>query len=124
MTERELVDETIEYYRTHPRGVMLVNTSQGKQTNACFYYTSKTGAMCAVGRCMVHPEYFADCSDDVSSINLTDELKNQYSNIRIEFWQALQEFHDEEKYWKTNLLHGNDLTTLGELRRDELYQLP
>jgi hypothetical protein len=128
-----ILDETVEYYKTNPRGV------DPKKQRGCHYY--KNGAVCAVGRLSKEPFVIEDASEngdvfdsDIESIyesfdsddefwellNLKDEYKDlETENDYIDFLSELQSFHDGVTYWKRNKLGGNDLTKSGEeqLRR-------
>ena len=115
MTKREIILETVEYYKNNPRGY---------DGDSCFYF--KNGIMCAVGRCMNTPEKFVDNNDDsvskLFSNNVEDldlNLKEQYRGHDFSFWRSLQSFHDSRELWlETD--SGNNLTEYGESKLENL----
>lgn len=97
MTKQEIIEETVEYYKNNPFGYNL-------NTGKCVY-RGPEGQMCAVGRCLVHPELYGN--EDISAHSLlvhnTDNsLKEEYQGHQPEFWNRLQSFHDEcaKKYFR------------------------
>lgn len=110
----KVLDETVEYYKTHPRAT----DGQGD----CKYYIK--GNMCAVGRCFKNPSKFRNEDIDVDNISkkydFNAELKEQYQGLLIEFWLRLQDLHDTENYWEKTM-YGNDLTPLGFAVADEMH---
>lgn len=109
-TKTEIIEETFEYYKTHPRAI---NKNEG-----CSYLTD-TGAMCAVGRCMTDEavnfqkdnmdEGAGGCglrlhdfsfSGGIGNYTELDKLlKPEYHGHSVSFWQELQNFHDHNG-WK------------------------
>lgn len=89
-TYKEVIDETVEYYKTNPFGYDEV-------TCKCVYYHPENGAMCAVGRCLLNPQNVANYSADRlfaygENFNL---LKEEYRHLNdLNFWSKLQEYHD------------------------------
>ena len=111
MTKIEIIDETIEYYKTHPRGVL-------KLAKSCKYKTD-SGAMCAVGRCFNEQADFEFYGNIITYKNkvlsndpLDVHLKSEYHGHGVEFWQQLQLLHDGSNYW-TKTETGNELTEDG-----------
>lgn len=112
MTVAEIVDETVEYYMTHPRAI--------RDDGGCYYFDSDTRCMCAVGRCLMNPELTegnnalaADLPGDLGCRNLDDLLKPPYRGQTEKFWEDLQELHDEGAHWVPNEQGGNDLSAPG-----------
>lgn len=115
-TQQEIIDETIEYYRTHPRGM---NIREGE----CMYLTPD-GCMCAVGRCMSDPQ---DGQHKIGNRALGDVpidkldllLKSDYRGHNLDFWGDLQNFHDTPQYWETE--EGGELTEYGLKKAQDLH---
>ena len=109
MTKLEIINETVNYYKTHKRGVLNNNTP----FQQCAYY-GKYREMCAVGRCLINPKELIDGNLSVDGIeNFENLLKPQYRNHHIDFWVSLQIFHDINHNWKIEK-RGNILTTPGQ----------
>lgn len=126
LTVREIVDETIEYYRTHRRAEVVY-----EGVRECVYL-APDGAMCAVGRCLLEdlPQRehlrggvgmvsrnvklgFTPCPDaSMSSDDGLDAiLKPQYRGHPLEFWQNLQRLHDDAYNWTS--YGGGELSANG-----------
>jgi len=117
-TKIEIINETVEYYRTRNRAM----TAWG-----CLYYVTaenlsefpaphvKVGDMCAVGRCLENPEDAGVCpvSQQWNTESLDRALKPEYRGHSIHFWQNLQRLHDTDNYWDWNEHGGCDLTENG-----------
>ena len=107
MSVIELVQDTIQYYKTHPRGVLVSHSSP---TESCTCYNPTTGAMCAVGRCMINPGEYGQAT--VSELRSWDEkkeeyvggidhvLKEEYRGHSIDTWKRLQSLHDHRGNWE------------------------
>lgn len=114
MTKKEIILETVEYYKTNNRG---------KDDVCCVYYDDNTKAMCAVGRCLDDAKEFQSKYgggavyeyDDV----LENKLKSEYKNHSIEFWTQLQKLHDEDDNWEKTK-KGNKLTIQGKKKLKEI----
>jgi hypothetical protein len=129
MTEIEIVEETVKYYRTHGRG-----TSR----HGCVYLADN-GCMCALGRAMTPDglDRHGSSSEDAGGLftemwrdiegNSHDEypdvneevydqsFKEKYRGHDRSFWGLLQEFHDGNNFWlayKTK--KGSRLTAQGK----------
>lgn len=95
-----IILETIAYYATNPRG--RVSFSGG-----CRYYIE--GRMCAVGRCAKNALQLQVITDAVAYSAYADLhdnvfygdsfLKDEYRGHPKEFWQDLQNLHDDDSYW-------------------------
>ena len=131
MTPTQLLDETIEYYRTNPRGV------NPHDRGGCVYRTSDEpgAAMCAVGRCMdwakMTPEE-ADVIGDSSSMayaflrsrigngpTFSDYMQEQYRDLPDSVFADLQSLHDASSYWRANGEGGQSLTERGQQVAEE-----
>jgi hypothetical protein len=132
LTKQEILDETVEYYRTHPRGL---------NTDGECVYCAGSGAdpeapRCAVGRCM-KPEaldIWGGWKGNASSLDeklwlagggtLDNILLPQHRGHRNTFWCDLQILHDSgamilhdsgaSDYWESNDTGGVDLTDVGQ----------
>ena len=108
MSVIELVQDTIQYYKTHPRGVLTSLTSSPAEPCTC--YNPTTGAMCAVGRCMISPGEHGQAT--VSELRSWDEikeeyvggidhvLKEEYRGHSVDTWKRLQSLHDHRGNWE------------------------
>jgi hypothetical protein len=97
-TKKEIIEETVEYYRTHERGL--------NSANECVYFNDETQDVCAIGRCMSNPVKFKDYTAPALSFDskerryvLEDELLPEYKGHERIFWDQLQEFHDCVNNW-------------------------
>ena len=104
-TKIEIIEETYEYYKTHPQAL--------NKKGWCSYLTEE-GYMCAIGRCMTNEvvayqkihmntesgsckntlNNFLFSSGVSSHTNLDPMLKSEYRGHPFEFWSELQKFHD------------------------------
>jgi len=126
MTKAEIIDETVEYYKNHPRA---------KIDDIKCTYKREDGAKCAVGRC-VDPEKFEEFHNHLyeigksiyagdpkfnydsvlwkisigTNIDLDQFLQNKYKGHDKKFWSELQMLHDFGSNWKEN----GELTPKGE----------
>lgn len=95
MTKLEILDETVEYYKKNPRSRQV--------------YLDVDGSMCAVGRCVINPEDFQNRSNRAGLYGIVSlrtnglfsdkDLKEEYRGHDVEFWSAIQNLHDFERYW-------------------------
>lgn len=115
LTKREIIEETVKYYKTHKRAFR-----QGMFTQLCLYYT-KYGSMCAVGRCLIDPKKAQEENEgNVDGFyDLEKLLKPKYRNHELKFWEDLQMFHDIKENWEEKG-KGNILTSVGEKKYKNL----
>jgi hypothetical protein len=118
MTKEEIVLETIEYYKTHPRSV----DNFGK----CVYKHPTLDTMCAFGRCMVTNEEIFSMYNRKTIYQLLENLEMTCNDIDLllqekywghdyKFWKNIQSLHDFGSYWEfLKNTSGNELTTLGK----------
>ncbi len=119
MTKIEIINETVEYYRTHPRGI--------NPDEQCVYLSLES-AKCAVGRCM-NEERLKEYGNFIGSIgSLVNEeaqpvdyfLQEKYHGHPLKFWENLQALHDGRSYWEEteedNILTNVGLNYLAELK--------
>lgn len=99
MTPYELVKDTIEYYKTHPRAI--------NDDGQCEYKNCQ-GNMCAVGRWMnwekiksngIREGYINGLGSiegyDNEGVNIiTDHLVDKVKDLPTEVWIDLQDYHD------------------------------
>lgn len=93
-----LLNETIQYYSED------INRRALDKNNLCCYYTTD-GKMCAVGRCLEHPESFekTDIDIDLAIHDLTitkQDFKEKYRGFAVNFWFDLQYLHDNNNFWE------------------------
>lgn len=106
----EILNETVEYYKTNQRGL---NFNVYGHSIGCLYYNEQTGGMCAVGRCLTNPESL-DSNCFIRYINDLDQyLKEEYRGHSVHFWALIQALHDDGIFWEKNNLGGSNLTNRG-----------
>lgn len=103
MNALEIINETVEYYKTNPRGL---------GEHSCVY-KAINGSKCALGRA-IQDKYLDDpllnstfaggvmrLSMNLSVRNLTIEevLKPEYRGQSKRFWEDLQSWHDVSSHW-------------------------
>lgn len=120
-TKLEILEETKATYNKDNRGVNL--------SGGCKYLSDKN-TMCAVGRCMTETslDQYKDYRGSVTKLNneVAEDcpmgidllLKEEYRGHEVQFWQNLQEFHDEIEYW-----NETGLSELGEKKYKYLVNL-
>lgn len=105
MTQEEIVLETIEHYRTHPRSV-------DREAETCLYI-SPNGERCAYSRCCTPESRF---HEGVGCYEQPDAaLKPEYKMHSTRFWMALQRLHDKDMNWTPNDCGGQDLSEEGRV---------
>ena len=117
-TKLEIINETVEYYKTHNRGLR----DFGNANAACVYLTPE-GDKCAVGRCLKSPQEFwvGDVYEIFSDSDTINEyLLPEYTGHHIAFWKDLQSFHDNNNYWNGGNLTASGVGQLQKLK--ESYQ--
>lgn len=95
MTKLQIIDETAEYYMADPSRRAFDHTF-----HFCSYLT-KNGNMCAVGRCLIDPSA-AEQQKFVGVHDFPDldlDLKREYRGHGLNFWSALQDWHDCQTNW-------------------------
>ena len=123
-TKVEIIKETVEYYSKNPRGVRKAEA--GGFGFRCVYYNEDSGAMCAVGRCLMIPEQYSTIRENIYCSfdwigGLDARLKPEYRGHKLRFWVKLQTFHDTGGNWEEKIGEpGNVLTFDG---RNEYNQL-
>lgn len=110
MTKLEILEETLEYYSKHNRGLSADMN--------CVYINLK-GDMCAVGRCLKNPTIIKQGSI-VENFNKSEDLdkylKDVYKGHDLIFWQKLQVFHDFWDNWDNNVLTEKGLEMFNKLK--------
>lgn len=118
-TKAEIIQETIDHYKTHPRAISQVN-------GQCIYSSIENGILyeCAVGRCLTDEAKqfdFFDSESDKSAQGIYDDIlrkcnydsekakimydeffKEEYRGHEYDFWQCLQGMHDNDDFWEEN----------------------
>lgn len=108
-TKRELaiIKETVEYYYRNPRS----RDTEDSMCGGCYYEHPKTGATCAVGRCMTvagRKVLVKEGSNSASikGIRVDYYLKKKYKGMSDSFWMFLQELHDSNHFWNKQGARG------------------
>lgn len=96
-TMLETLRETSEAYTSETRAIASVGSVN------CQYLTDD-GRMCAIGRCMLHPEDFTDTESIRDIYERADDdadeiMKPEYRGYPLEFWDELQDLHDTSANW-------------------------
>jgi hypothetical protein len=100
-TKLEIIDETVEYYKTHNRGIQ----KNSDCLDSCVYI-NEDGDKCAVGRCLVSPtaDWIGDVFDVFSdSETLNKRLLPEYQGHDIHFWKDIQCLHDVHSNWENGI---------------------
>lgn len=130
-TKVEILNETVEYYKTNLRGI-------NPNSLSCVYFVAETGAKCGVGRCCIDPKatWYGPPSDGLfldgpppyydhttPRVPLDELLFPEYRGHCGAFWDQLQRFHDIPDNWKDNDKGGSDLTSAGYEELERLLNL-
>lgn len=108
-TKTEIIIETIQFYKDDP----TARRSLGPD-GECYYANSADGldaniTHCAIGRCMTEGSLksFGDFRGDVGDLvnkaklhHIDPLLYSEYQGHDIDFWDNLQQLHDQTRYWK------------------------
>ena len=125
MTKTEIINDTVRYYRSNPRGY-------SNKLNGCIY--QKDGMSCAIGRF-----FNSKATDEIrgfdgaaEDLEYHLEVKYKFPNLdsilkvivhghSLEFWTDLQILHDTASYWEPCVTKGGlKLSTEGIKHRDEM----
>ena len=136
MTRNELIDDTIDYYRTHPRGLNLGSNTMGETIAiGCVYRDGSR--RCAVGRCVdwekvdrkpptnsdaiwyLRDSTAASITMDTALEPLNDVLLPAYQGQSLSTWIGLQRLHDRHSNWQPTAT-GWELTTEGKRAAEAL----
>jgi len=123
---KALIAETVNYYANPSKlGRPLDKTADGP---GCQYITAE-GNMCAVGRCLIDPQYVIDniSSTTLGSLvirGLTGEhFKEEYRGFSYMLWVVLQRYHDNrderEPLTEEDISTSIDLVYTNQLEMDE-----
>ena len=118
LTVEQIVEETIEYYRTHSRSINPFSA----QTECL--YNGPNGERCAFSRCCIE-NAVSKLTENKSAALIIDFhgdeiLLPQYRGHNPLFWADLQSLHDINIYWVPNKYGGNDLTIVGSKRVERI----
>jgi hypothetical protein len=122
-TYKDVIEETVQYYSENERGIYGLTYNK---ESTCVYKNAD-GAMCAVGRCLTdeYLEKGKNINGDVFDLfeksglarysqehdfmvvdnekDIVLMMKEEYSELNdINFWLALQHFHDLHGNWISN----------------------
>jgi hypothetical protein len=104
-TENEIIKETVEFYWADPKRRATADIG-------CWYLTID-GRMCAVGRCLTQRHAWRAfamlCSvgqlpGRLLEASLDEILQPEYRGHSVEFWENLQNLHDNEHIWDSEQL--------------------
>lgn len=112
MNKLKILEETVDYYKIHPRGL--------NDSGECCYYDKNTGNRCAIGR-LLTIEQAKDVPSN-GSIDVDDMVHDYlvscnptlFNGENIRFLSDLQRFHDNETLWDSDGAGNNKLTQSGE----------
>lgn len=129
-----LLQETVDYYNSGNRST----TASG----ICSYL-SFNGSMCAVGRCL-KPEYletFHEIEENLSAtgsfgtaiceifeshllegLDISDVVRGEYSDIKLEDWRKVQRLHDHPDKWDENGLSRRGYEAIRDWFGLEIFQ--
>lgn len=115
-TTDEIIDETVEYYKTHRRS----------ESDGYCYYNGPNGEKCAFSRCCYPNVDFKEKNGVQSQLfKITDPgiLLPEYAHITdLQFWRELQSLHDNDDYWiklgpDTNELSSEGVQRVSNIKR-------
>lgn len=129
-----LLQETINHYNLGKRST----TASGMCS-----YLSSDGSMCAVGRCLKpeHLETFHEIEESVlangsfgtaiceifessrlEGLDISDVVKDEYSDITLKDWKKVQRLHDNPLNWDENGLSKRGRDTIYASFGLEIFQ--
>jgi hypothetical protein len=123
-----IVKETVAYYGGNPNRRAYIN-DDGDGGVTCVYHADawagKPERMCAVGRCLIDPAGIQRRYSSMSVQQLENELgwefdpsfKPEYRGLPVEFWDLLQNWHDD-----AHNFHAEGLTARGREEADWLIR--
>jgi len=114
MTKIEIIDETVEYYTTHPRAI--------EPTTGKCSYKNKNGDFCAHSRCLTDKARNIILEDQRNHGGCYGIIKDYGDEIHQEkyqghdsgFWGEIQKLHDGKVNWTINENGKNELTQEGK----------
>ena len=110
-TYSEIVDDIVEYYKTHPRGMANID-------GGCTYTGCAIGYACGfqVDEWDEHGDFW-DVMDSVrNDDSVWEKFLPQYCKTDTNFWRDVQKLHDFCCNWEQNEHGGQDLTGVGKQR--------
>lgn len=98
LTKRQIVDETVEYYKADPLR-LAKGPPPGVEIGGSFVgcnYITDDGRKCAVGRCMIDPQEWPSTVTEQwkTPEELDKELEERYRGHSLAFWKSVQALHD------------------------------
>jgi len=131
LTKKEILNETVDYYKNHPRSITGPGAGEPDMTmlSTCMYYSTVDGqeTHCAVGRCFndsVKNTDLRDLANEMTVDDLLEELdlptvddlfEDKYKGHKIGFWRNMQTFHDSSHNWKPGKIGTHcELTETGQ----------
>lgn len=122
LTKEQIINETVEYYRTHSRSIVL-----NSHNNVVCKYNGDNGAKCAFSRCCRDGNYWLEGKGVRYHLDRPKDyiniLKPEYLGHPTVFWESIQMLHNTNENWKSNNEGGNDLTAEGESKRKILISI-
>lgn len=128
MKKTEIIEETVKFYKNHPRGLQYSDTENNPK---CVYFSRDNNSMCAIGRVMLDPHKLEGVDETFSDLVWRDfitqlDLQESYRGHHFSFWQDLQGFHDNSTHWidsdegwELSVLGGKQLLILMERYSEE-----
>jgi hypothetical protein len=128
LTKNEMVDRMIEVLTESY--LLYAGNPDARGTDGqggCYYKEPKTGKMCSIGRCMLPSQVGPHLSGTIEELiderldegvdtawgDLDGLLRKRYRGLPLTFWQALQEWHDDDHMWFPNASHQIDKVVWG-----------
>lgn len=126
MTPKEILEDSIGYYKTHPRSILRALLPSSTRDRICLYMHGDS--RCVAGRFMTEEACAAGDKNECDSgiQNIIDIWKDNHNGTldgfwnrdnlpqSVELWEKLQEFHDTDEFWVNNDQGGHDLTPRGK----------
>ena len=113
-SHKQILDETVEYYRTNPRSF--------DENGDCQYYTA-AGCVCAIGRLAKNAEEMQKATEGATFKGFMFKfLEPEYQGIDYDFLFHLQLLHDDDKNWQLHE-NGQKLTQTGKLHYNKIVRV-
>ena len=117
-TYSEIVDDIVDYYNTHSRGI-----EGGSLVASCTYQGCAVGYACGfrVDEWDGHGDFWG-VMDNEEEDSVWEKFLPQYRKTNVDFWRDVQSLHDTCSNWVENERGGQDLSEEGKGRVDSIKE--
>ena len=113
-SHKQILDETVEHYRTNPRSF--------DENGVCQYYTA-AGCVCAIGRLAKNAEEMQKATEGATFNGfMLKFLEAKYQRMDFSFLSQLQFLHDNSENWELHE-NGQKLTQTGKLHYNKIVRV-